>query len=103
METRDQAGGYLYAVYPDDAEQIYVKAPQYLDKILENNPELKPLSPNGRPAKYFRIRRGLYGGQLSCLLFYKMFQEFMIGQQNACLLLSLCHLQVLCMMQSSPL
>lgn len=67
METRDQAGGYLYAVYPDDAEQIYVKAPQYLDKILENNPELKPLSPNGRPAKYFRIRRGLYGRQLSCL------------------------------------
>ena len=38
METRDQAEGYLHAVYPDDAEPVYVRAPQYLDKILKNNP-----------------------------------------------------------------
>ena len=79
METRDQAGGYLHAVYPDDAEPVYVRAPQYLDKILKNNPELMPMSPNGRPAKYFRVRRALYGCQLSCKIFYNMFRDFMIG------------------------
>ena len=82
METRDQAGGYLHAEYPDDAEPVYVRVPDYLDEILVDSPELVPVSPNGRPAKYFRVRRALYGCQLSCKIFYRMFRDFMIGSET---------------------
>ena len=66
METRDQAGGYLHAEYPDDAEPVYVRVPGYLNEILVDSPELAPVSPNSRPAKYFRVHHALYGCQLSC-------------------------------------
>ena len=56
METRDQAGGYLHAEYPDEAEPVYVRVPDYLDEILVDSPELVPVSPNGRIARYFRVR-----------------------------------------------
>ena len=82
METRDQAGGYLHAVYPEDADPVYVRIPDYLNEILVDSPELVPVSPNGRPAKYFRVRRALYGCQLSCKLFYRMFRDFMIGSET---------------------
>ena len=32
METRDQAGGYLHVVHLDNAEPIYARAPQYLER-----------------------------------------------------------------------
>ena len=51
METRDQAGGYLHAVYPEDAEPVYVRRPDHLDTILKNNPELVMRTPSGKPAK----------------------------------------------------
>ena len=82
METRDQAGGYLHAVHPEDADPVYVRIPDYLNEILVDSPELVPVSPNGRPAKYFRVRRALYGCQLSCKLFYRMFRDFMIGSET---------------------
>ena len=79
METRDQAGGYLHAEYPDDEEPVYVRIPDHLHVILKDHPELIARSPNGKPAKFFRVRRALYGCQKSCKLFYRMFRDFMIG------------------------
>ncbi len=63
METRDQAGGYLHAEYPEDEEPVYVRVPDHLDSILKDHPELIAKSPNGKPARYFRVRRALYGCQ----------------------------------------
>ena len=79
METRDQAGGYLHAEYPDDEEPVYVRVPDHLDSILKDSPELVPKTPDGRVAKFFRVRRALYGCQLSCRIFYQMFRDFMVG------------------------
>ena len=45
MEERYQAGGYLHAEYPDDAEPVYVRVPDYLNEILVDSPELVPVSP----------------------------------------------------------
>ena len=45
METRDQAGGYLHAEYPDDVEPLYVRVPDYLNEILVDSPELAPVLP----------------------------------------------------------
>ena len=79
METRDQAGGYLHAEYPEEEVPVYVRVPDHLDSILKDHPELIARSPNGKPARYFRVRRALYGCQKSCKLFYRMFRDFMIG------------------------
>jgi len=45
MEERCQAGGYLHAECPDDAEPVYVRVPDYLNEILVDSPELVPVSP----------------------------------------------------------
>ena len=80
METRDQAGGYLHAEYPDDEEPVYVRMSDHLNVLLKDHPELIARGPNGKPAKYFRVRRALYGCQKSCKLFYRMFRDFMVGE-----------------------
>ena len=61
----DLAGAYLYA---NPSRIVYLRAPGHLQDILD--PSEIPMTPSGKPARYFRAARAVYGCRSACKDFY---------------------------------
>ena len=79
ISTFDVAGGFLTAEYDDEEfGPLYVKIPSNLEEVLTDRPDLIPRLPNGRLAKYAKVKRSLYGARASPLIFFRKYRDFII-------------------------
>ena len=48
------------------------------EEVLTDRPDLVPRLPNGRLAKYAKVKRSLYGARASPLIFFRKYRDFII-------------------------
>ena len=83
ISTFDVAGGFLTAEYDDEEfGPLYVKIPSNLEEVLTDRPDLIPRLPNGKLAKYAKVKRSLYGARASPLIFFRKYRDFIIKSES---------------------
>ena len=83
ISTFDVAGGFLTAEYDEEEfGPLYVKIPSNLEEVLKDRPDLIPRLPNGRIAKYAKVKRSLYGARASPLIFYRRYRDFITKPES---------------------
>ena len=83
ISTFDVAGGFLTAEYDDEEfGPLYVKIPSNLEEVLTDRPDLIPRLPNGKLAKYAKVKRSLYGARASPLIFFRKYRDFIIKSET---------------------